>query len=67
MEITQCPVPVINVTITACYVMSHLFVVIVEWMAGALIWFLSTRTEEGNICKQQGSCIPTHTYFKQPG
>ena len=30
-------------------------------------WVLSSRTEEGNICKQQGSCIPAHTYFKRPG
>ena len=30
-------------------------------------WVLSSRSEEGNICKQQGSCIPARTYFKQPG
>ena len=27
-------------------------------------WFLSSSTDEGNICRQQGSYIPTHTYFK---
>ena len=27
-------------------------------------WVLSSRIEEVNICKQQGSCVPAHTYFK---
>ena len=39
-----------------------------ECTVGWLVdWVLSSRTEEGNIYKQQGLCIWAHTYFKRPG
>ena len=35
-----------------------------DWLVD---WVLSSRTEEGNICKQQVSCIPAHVSFTRPG
>ena len=31
-----------------------------DWL---IYWVLSTKTEEGNICKHQGSCIGTNIFL----
>ena len=39
----------------------------VAWCVWLVFWVLSSRSEEENICKLQGSYIIDHTYFKPPG
>ena len=51
-------------TILPMYVYSYNISCNHDWLVD---WVWSSRTEAGNICKQQGSCIPNHTYFRWPG
>ena len=38
-----------------------------DWLIGFVDWVLSSRTDKGNIYRQQGSCIPAHHILSVQG